>query len=403
MANLGYFYEKISNSTGKICRIRQMDTNEVIYLSPVRYPTDKAYGVTIRYTMASLENLGFQIKVIDPQWIINQGYSSVLDVRFTQTLKRLVKSGNFSRSNYNLVRLMVALTARHLFKNQKEILWTRDPLIALMVNLLRRTSNIVIEIHQNPHLIDKILLKVLSRKNRTILAPISLELHNKMKRSRLNFSMQNVVLCPMGVPDEFLKSASPRDKVNYRKVKVAYVGGLRSTGVDQGIKELIKFIIKINLTSDLCQFELKLFGLSEAEENELKTDFLLQIGENVISSERRQVHGDLIPKLLKCDIFLLPYPESDFFNARFPLKALEYAALRRPIVASSTPSHRNIFQNEEVFYFRLGSCEDFHRALLEAAMNEELVSKKIELAFAKATDHSYVNRVLRVINRFSTA
>ena len=32
----------------------------IIYISTVRYPTEKAYGVTIKYTMKALDELGFQ-------------------------------------------------------------------------------------------------------------------------------------------------------------------------------------------------------------------------------------------------------------------------------------------------------------------------------------------------------
>jgi glycosyltransferase involved in cell wall biosynthesis len=184
-------------------------------------------------------------------------------------------------------------------------------------------------------------------------------------------------------------------------VKVAYVGGLYSNGVDQGIKDIISLVLDLNRVSKSYQFELKLFGTSESEEDELMKLFSKQIYSNVISSERRQLHSDLIPSLLKFDIFLLPYPKGDYFNDRFPLKALEYAALQRPIVASDTPSHRNIFGEDEVFYFNLESKENFHKALMDAVNNRELSSWKIALAYAKAQSYTYTNRVRKIVQRIN--
>lgn len=376
-----------------------MGKNKVIYVSPVRYPTDKAYGITVKHTMAALEDQGFEIHIVDPNVLINQMSLTGVDARLHQQLNKIFRSGDFSRRNFYLIRLLVALISRNQFRNRTEILWTRDPLIALAINLFRRPTHIIIEIHQNPHIVDKIILRFLNFKNTIILAPISLALHNKIENSRLKFEMDNVILCPMGVPNEFLEAATPRAQIDCARVKVAYVGGLYSTGIDQGIKELISLVLDLNGTSESFHFELKLFGISESEEDELRGLFSSQIKAEVISSERRQLHSDLIPKLLMCDIFLLPYPKGDFFNARFPLKALEYAALQRPIVASDTPSHRNIFQEDEVFYFNLDSKENFHKALIEAATRRDLASRKVELAYAKARNYSYTNRVRIIVQR----
>lgn len=376
-----------------------MSKRKVIYVSPVRYPTEKAYGVTIKYTMETLSDLGFGIQIVDPQKLINQKASTRIHRLLLDQLNKRARNAQFSRHNFNLMRLLVGLTSFQKFTDLKENLWTRDPLIAMVINLFRRPSNTIIEIHQNPHLIDLVLLRILNCSDLTILAPISKTLNDKIKGSRLKFRMENVIMCPMGVPDAFLDAATPRAEINYNKVKVGYVGGLYSNGVDQGIKELINLVSHFNQTSELIHLELKLFGIAVSEDDELRSLFSKQFETKQVSTEQRQQHSKLIPKLLDCDIFLLPYPKGDYFDARFPLKALEYAALERPIVASDTPSHRNIFQENEVFYFKLGFSETFFKAILEAATNRELVSRKVKMASAKAKEYSYGNRVRSIVQR----
>ncbi len=144
-----------------------MEKNKVIYVSPVRYPTEKAYGITIKYTMASLENEGFEIQVVDPIVLINQVNLSGVDARLRRQLIKKFNRGMNSRYNFNLSRLLVALNSLSQFRNRREILWTRDPLIAMVINLFRRTAHTIVEIHQNPHIVDKILLRFLNFKNST--------------------------------------------------------------------------------------------------------------------------------------------------------------------------------------------------------------------------------------------
>ena len=205
----------------------------------------------------------------------------------------------------------------------------------------------------------------------------------------------------MGVPEEFFKARTIRSSVDIQNIRMTYVGGLTSNGIDQGVKEIIGCIQNLNNQSNTYHIGLHLYGLSQAEEIEIRHVFPNEFENQSILCEKRQAHETLIPKLQDTDIFLLPYPDGDFFKARFPLKALEYAALARPIMVSDTPSHRNIFLDEEVWFFQDHSCESFKLALRMLLENEEIASRKIELAFTKAKNYTYAQRVAEIVNRFS--
>jgi glycosyltransferase involved in cell wall biosynthesis len=204
----------------------------------------------------------------------------------------------------------------------------------------------------------------------------------------------------MGVPEEFFKPKTRRTRLNARKITMTYVGGLTSNGVDQGIKNIILCIQSHNCKLIEPRIDFHLFGLSATEELELRKSFPDEFKNQSIVCEKRQPHRTLVPKLQEADVFLLPYPEGDFFNVRFPLKALEYAALARPIMVSDTPSHRNIFNEREVWFFNQRSCEDFLIILKKLIDNEETTSKKVELAYAKAENFTYRRRVEKIVEKF---
>ncbi len=377
-----------------------MASRSIIYVSTARYPTEKAYGVTIKYTMSALELIGYNCQIVDFGALTTRRQAIFLHCRMVRILKEFSSHLGLGRVVFNLKRLKVAIAARHLFSDDGHTLWTRDPLIALIVNMTRKPSNTVIEVHQVPHLLDKILMRSVNVKQSVILAPISIDLQNRLSQSRFNFAAPSIILCPMGVPDEFFKLKTKRTRINVKNITMTYVGGLTSNGVDQGLKNIIACIQNYNRNLIEPRINLHLYGLSATEEFEIRKSFPKEFENQSLVCEKRQPHRFLVPKLQKSDVFLLPYPEGDYFNARFPLKALEYAALARPIMVSDTPSHRNIFNEKEVWFFNQQSCEDFQITLKMLLDNEETTSEKVKLAYAKAENFTYRRRVEKIVDKF---
>ena len=377
-----------------------MEIKSIIYVSTARFPTEKAYGITIKYTMGALQLFGYNCRVVDFRALTTRRLVTLFDYRLVQILKKFSFQLGFQRVVFNLKRLKVSIAARHLFMDEGQTLWTRDPLIAFIVNLTRKPSNTVIEVHQIPHLLDKLLMRSISMRPSVILAPISIDLQNRLLQSRFNFTASSIILCPMGVPEEFFKPKTRRTSLNARKITMTYVGGLRSNGVDQGIQNIIYCIQSYNRKLIEPRIDFHLYGLNATEELELRKSFPNEFKNQSIVCEKRQPHRTLVPKLQKADVFLLPYPEGDFFNVRFPLKALEYAALARPIMVSDTPSHRNIFNEKEVWFFNQRSCEDFQITLKMLIDNEDTTSEKVKLAYAKAENFTYRRRVEKIVEKF---
>ena len=376
----------------------------IVYFSVVRYPTEKAYGVTVFYTMQALGELGHQPIVISPSNFVEFGENSAKKLVLNFLWKKInVKHSKVFFINkiiFIFKRIIAAMLSKYLIPVETEILWTRDPLIGLLTYRKIRYKCIILEVHRPLNLFEKFASKILQHKNRIILAPISVELWKHLTTSKFHFTKNEIVLSPMGVPNSFFaKTENPEASVQSDRFNIGYVGGIKTSGFDQDIFSLITCFKNINFQSSNLKFVLSIYGVESESIPIIESQFPELISTRALVLEIRQNHEVLLPKLRECDAFILPYPEGDFFKNRFPLKALEYAALRRPILATETISHLNIFTNSEAWFYKPGNCISLFEAIMRIIQSPAEVKTKIDLAFKKAQSHSYKKRVTDILDK----
>jgi glycosyltransferase involved in cell wall biosynthesis len=377
----------------------------IVYFSVVRYPTEKAYGVTVFYTMQALGELGHQPIVISPSNFVEFGENSakklVLDFLLKKINVKYSKVFFINKTIFIFKRIIVAMLSKYLIPVETEILWARDPLIGLLTYRKIRYKCIILEVHRPLNLFEKFAIKILQHNNRIILAPISVELWKHLITSKFYFIKNEIVLSPMGVPNSFFaKTENPEASVQSDRFNIGYVGGIKSTGFDQDIFSLITCFKKFDFQSSNLKLVLSIYGVEPEYIPIIESQFPELISTRALVLEIRQNHEELLPKLRECDAFILPYPEGDFFKNRFPLKALEYAALRRPILATETISHLNIFTNSEAWFYKPGNCISLSEAIMRIIHDPAEVKTKIDLAFKKAQSHSYKKRVTDILDKF---
>jgi hypothetical protein len=96
------------------------------------------------------------------------------------------------------------------------------------------------------------------------------------------------------------------------------------------------------------------------------------------------------------DIGVIPYGDTDYNNERFPIKLIEYAAARVPILISDIQSHRDIAPEKVATFFR-PTATHFATKVESLFENSVETTEKNENAYAWAKSFTYKNRVLRVI------
>ena len=109
-------------------------------------------------------------------------------------------------------------------------------------------------------------------------------------------------------------------------------------------------------------------------------------------------HSNALQLMKTCKILFIPYPENPFNAARFPIKALEYAASRRSIVCTDTICLNNIFSDEMVWFYDESSSESLTSILQIVEEQSSASQRKIENAFRMCESFTYDNRALNVLN-----
>jgi len=383
--------------------LKKTKTMQVTYFSVVRYPTEKAYGVTIFYTMQALEEIGHQTLIISPENLDNFGKQSRIRRGLNHFFKKLVRNSYDRKANskwrFTKRRLVIAILSRYAIPYKTEILWLRDPIVGLLNYRKPYYRKVVIEVHQPLKIFEKVILKVIERAKKLIIAPISKELYTSLIDSKFHFNKEIFMLSPMGVPKSFFKESDANNdqSVPFGEFKIGYVGGAYSAGVDHNISSLISCIDEFNSKSSTMKSSLSIFGLEADLLPSFQANFHKLIESKVLFLSVRQNHDTLVAELQKCNVFILPYPEGNYYKSSFPIKAMEYAALRRPILVTNTISHRNIFNTNEVWFYDPQSCSSLSNAMMDINKDSSNTNEKIKLAFNKSLNFTYQNRVENIL------
>ncbi len=374
---------------------------KIIYFSSVKYPTDKAYAVTIYYSMQALTELGHETKIMAPNNFSNSKDFKLLNFlqkNYILILDRIILHTK-NKFIFLVKRFSIALIAKRRIPKDTDLLWIRDPLIGIFNQNKTENRKIVIEVHQRLSWFDtKVLKKIFINKN-VIIAPISIELTTKLLD--FGFDKSRIVMSPMAVPNVFFSSKYDIDSIDLsnRQINLGYIGGAFSLGIDQNLPLLINCVKKFNFYLKNADIKFQIFGIdSDVLDSEI-IDLQRLINSKIISFHGRMSHVDLLSNISKCNVFILPYPENEFFAVRFPIKALEYASLRRPILITNTTSHRNIFNDDEVWFYESDNCDNLFLKLLEIIENPELVREKVRNAYHKSLNFTYQNRVEIILKK----
>lgn len=378
-----------------------INSYQVKMVSTVRFPTEKAYGVTITGTINALEKAGHQVEIISPATLkleeMQQPKAMILNF-FRNFFSPKNQRKLFGRFQFLLYRILFGISTGAIDSAPKTIIWLRDPLIALINRKRFKDYLVVVELHQELSWFDLLILERINKYRNVVLAPISRYLELQLREKLSNFQNFEIVMAPMGVPDNFLShQIITRSNSQGAPLLGGYIGGFLSNGIDQNLMETLVCLKSYNEKSDKVRIKLKLVGVEQ--EYLTKVDDLNKVStEPYLFALPRIPHFKIPDQMDDVDFFILPYPEGKNFQNRFPLKALEYAALRKPILVTRTVSHESIFSDQEVWFVTPNNCESLIATYEEMCKSPALREKKCALAFKLALDHTYDSRVAKVLD-----
>lgn len=373
---------------------------KIIYLSSVKFPTDKAYGITIKYTVQALVDLKHTVSIFDFNKLTSRQDNKHMTGLITKTLNftQKILSG-FPRLKFKFTQMILVVAFMSRGIRGTDLIWTREPIFAFVLSFFGRANCFVVEIHNVFGRLDKFLLRLTQLRSRLILAPISPFLYKEMISSKFHFKEGLIVMCPMGVPDFFYSQQSKyMSRKKWYPYQLTYSGSLKSIGVSNGVKDLINALASICEDPRLDHLVLTLVGIENEEIPRLKSTYSELIESKKLFVYPRVSHEQLLLFLQEADMLVIPYPHNKAFQGRFPIKAMEYAAVAKPILCTDTPNHRDIFSPDEVWFYQPGDVDSLNAAIREIQINPARVRVKVINAFAKSLTYTYKSRVSQVMD-----
>ena len=374
---------------------------KIVFGSSSRYPTEKAYGVTIQETCKAASELGIQASIFttgksgtDRAGNFIVGTNSLL----LNFLRRLTQVKNlFAGSVLFVIYCFVfgVHLAKFSKKDEPSLIWIRDPIACLALVLLLIKKPILLELHHVPKHLNEKVLRFLSNFENIYFSTLSQDHLEKIRRIVPNCK---IFIVPTGVPDAFFGAVREKHKDN--RVVVGYMGKAISSGNDNGLKSLID--VGLLLQANKSRGLIVLVGIEDSVMDEIA-----QVRDlSGLSEEYFQVFGHLqfgdVHEMLKTfEIGLVPYPPNVYNDGRFPIKILEYAATGCVIFATDSPSNRRILGNQRARYYGFGCSNELFNLIEAYIQHPENFLNQRENSREWALEFRYSNRVKRVLTEIN--
>ncbi len=367
----------------------------IYFLSMTKFPTRKAYGVTLKGTFEAALAEGFHAMILAPDDLKVNGLKSRTSLMVMKILRKFYNFQSCSIAKLAFLlhgRLYSNLVCAQVKANANDIFWVRDLMLAKILTQQFPKNKIIFEIHQLQP--KKKLKQIMKLPEDVCICPISQSILRQLSNC---FGSRTLTLLPMGVADKFFTIGESDSNPPF--YDIGYFGGYTSSGNHQGIDSVLTQLIQHLLTNP--QFRVHFAGLG--------TDGVRTLRRIVETFDlQAQVHltehidHDLVPAAMReCKTLLLPYPEGVYFESRFPIKALEYAASQRPILCSRTISHLNLFIDDEVWFYDLGNTSGILECYEKVSLDKELAEVKIMKAYELSLTYTFRQRFIRVMSLIS--
>lgn len=366
---------------------------KIIFLSTTNLLSKKAYTITTKNTFEAVLEHGHSASMVSPDidsFNLTNAPSRI--ILFLQEVQL------YSRSKFNSPKRWERKFHFHLFEisfllmikfskriEGADVIWTRSILAPVIIG---KKFCYLIEIHQPLSIWKKYLIfiqKVIGVN--VFFAPINELLEENVLACRVK--SRKVFILPMAVNRFFLsKYPSP----NHSVFDLGFFGSLRSNSHPQGVFRLIEQLIMCREFNP--KFKCLFVGFSDSEMQELNQYVAsTRLSIDWITIFPRLIHSQVPSLMQDCKFLVLPYPDDGFNNARFPLKALEYAAIGRIIFASDTRGNRSIFKDHEVFFYDYRDRFSIQKLIEQfATLEQGFVDSMLVRTHAKALNYTYFER-----------
>lgn len=335
----------------------------LLYLSLMRFPTEKAHGLQIMQNCEAFAEAGWHVRlwvtgrantptmnaIADP--FAHYGVAPVFAIRRVPVLDFMPYTrGILERLAFYIVTLsyLFVMAVRLLFTHA-EVYYTRDEAIAWVLTWLKPRQRIRYEAHQfAPHGGRGAWLQAQVCQRAGGVIAITAPLRDDLIAER-GASPARVLVAHDGIQARRFANLPTRTQARAQMgwqegaFIVGYVGRLQTLNHDKGVGALARAIAPVD------DVTLAIVGGEDAQLAPIRTDWLAMGGDN----ERLLITGQVPPAtvpiaLMACDVCVMPHPNNVYYTRySSPMKLFEYMAAGKPIIAMDFPSWADVLAHEQ--------------------------------------------------------
>ncbi len=381
---------------------------KLIYISNLRLPTEKAYGIQIANMCEAFAFCGLDVLLTFPYRHNNVSG----DIFEYYGVQKNFKIHTFNAPDFYwpgvLDQIAVAIKntisaiklVKIALKDSYELFYSRDELPLFVLSFFRK--NIVFEAHKFS---DKRMI-----------------FYKRFKKAGVN-----IVTISKGIKDNFMDMGFESDKimiasdgVNIEKFNISltkeearkelglplegalvgYVGSFTTMGMHKGLDCLFEALRRIN-----DEIKLVLVGSSvNLSDVQYYKDLALTLGIKNRVIFLGKVEHVRIPLYLKAfDILSMPYPSTTHYAYYMsPLKLFEYMASGRPIISSDLPSIREVLNDSNAILVEPDNAENLARGLNVVINDPEKGRIIAERALEDVKKYTWQQRAEHVITWYAS-
>lgn len=379
---------------------------KLVYISPLRYPSEKAGSQFSMESCAAFANCGAEVELWAPQrWnpLKNDPYSfHGVERNFKIVQLPSLDLNRFFSFFYPLLEITFAFSVFfHTLRTegQETIFYSHEEPAIFLLSFIRRFT--VYENHDFPP--DNIFYKWFFRRIACVITTNAWKESKLMELFRVSreriFRIVNAVSLDQFMIDMTKNEARAKLGIKIGLPLVLYTGHLYSwKGVDTlfNAAPLLEGVVSIFLVggtdSDILHYRIK------AE----------QLKRNNIQCIGRMPHEEMPVWLRAADLLVIPNTAKEDISKYYtsPMKLFEYMAAARPIVASDLPSIREIVGDDMVWFFSPDNSQALAKAIESALSAKEESERKSERARDEVRKHTWEIRagaILAFLRRYESS
>ena len=376
---------------------------KIIYITNSRIPTEKAHGFQVIKMCEAFTNAGTQVELWIPKRFnaIKESPFNYYNIRENFTLKKvpvldLIPLYRLFGAFANFVEsFSFALFAYlRLPKGEDYIIYSRDQFILWFLSFTNK--KFVYEIHSFP---GKLVFYKRIWKHAHKIVTITAALKAKIVEQGIDES--KIIVAHDAVDlDAFnaVTLAKEELKIELSLPKddflIGYIGKFKTLGMEKGIATMIESL-------PLLSKDVKMVFVG-GEELEIKEYKSLANRFNVLPQSlffSYQPYAQLIRYTKAMDALVIPFPNKPHYAFyASPLKLFEYMASGRPIITSDLPALREVLNDKNALFFKLGSASELAQAIKMLKSSQTLGYHLSQQALADVKEYTWDKRAQKILD-----